>query len=431
MTNLIETPLYEPGIFQIETTTPVNGGQPAIVDGSPVAGHSNAQALQLANRTGYLKEQVDGLAVEVSSKRFEGTASDDSGTPDAVFKVVRTHSLATSPHGFRDQTTFNPSAPAVAAACFDAALESIGSQNIDHTIGFQARLTHSGSGTITNLYGGGSFNIINGPVSNAYAYYAQDRANVAVGLMNGAYFRPAIFANVTNAYGFVHAPAINSGTVTNSIGFRVETADGAGSLTNEYGLYIKALTKGTNKHPLYIETTSGDNYIGTKTQHDALFQVGGSARLSVGGATGSAFPQITYNYDPVLNQYIATTEASGFLWSGTNFSFRHALSGTAGTTPTFSTLLNIRTTNDANYKAVFAGADNAQQLGLSTVRWAQTYSREFRPGSGAPIWTSGVGTPEGVVTAPIGSMFTRTDGGANTTLYVKESGASNTGWVAK
>jgi hypothetical protein len=47
------------------------------------------------------------------------------------------------------------------------------------------------------------------------------------------------------------------------------------------------------------------------------------------------------------------------------------------------------------------------------------------------FWTSGSGTPEGVVTAPVGSLFTRTDGGAATTLYVKESGTGSTGWVAK
>jgi hypothetical protein len=46
-------------------------------------------------------------------------------------------------------------------------------------------------------------------------------------------------------------------------------------------------------------------------------------------------------------------------------------------------------------------------------------------------WTSGTGSPEGVVTANVGSLYTRTDGGASTTLYVKESGAGNTGWVAK
>jgi hypothetical protein len=75
--------------------------------------------------------------------------------------------------------------------------------------------------------------------------------------------------------------------------------------------------------------------------------------------------------------------------------------------------------------------NNTQDLGASGTRWANTYSANVRPGAGAVIWTSGTGTPEGVVTAPVGSLFTRTDGGAATTLYVKETGAGNTGWVGK
>ena len=46
-------------------------------------------------------------------------------------------------------------------------------------------------------------------------------------------------------------------------------------------------------------------------------------------------------------------------------------------------------------------------------------------------WHCGSGSPEGVVTATVGSLFTRTDGGSSTTLYIKESGTGNTGWVAK
>jgi hypothetical protein len=44
----------------------------------------------------------------------------------------------------------------------------------------------------------------------------------------------------------------------------------------------------------------------------------------------------------------------------------------------------------------------------------------------------GAGTPEAVVSAGIGSLFLRTDGGADTTLYVKEAddGAA-TGWEPK
>lgn len=47
-----------------------------------------------------------------------------------------------------------------------------------------------------------------------------------------------------------------------------------------------------------------------------------------------------------------------------------------------------------------------------------------------PTLTSGTGSPEGVKTQPVGSLFLRTDGSTATTVYVKESGAGNTGWVA-
>ncbi len=43
---------------------------------------------------------------------------------------------------------------------------------------------------------------------------------------------------------------------------------------------------------------------------------------------------------------------------------------------------------------------------------------------------SGTGSPEGVLTAPVGTVYVRTDGGAGTCLYVKESGTGNTGWIA-
>lgn len=43
----------------------------------------------------------------------------------------------------------------------------------------------------------------------------------------------------------------------------------------------------------------------------------------------------------------------------------------------------------------------------------------------------GSGTPEGAITSVVGSLYLRTDGGAGTTLYVKQSGSGNTGWVGK
>jgi hypothetical protein len=45
---------------------------------------------------------------------------------------------------------------------------------------------------------------------------------------------------------------------------------------------------------------------------------------------------------------------------------------------------------------------------------------------------AGVGSPEGVVSADVGSIYLRTGGGAGTTLWVKESGGSSTfGWASK
>jgi hypothetical protein len=51
--------------------------------------------------------------------------------------------------------------------------------------------------------------------------------------------------------------------------------------------------------------------------------------------------------------------------------------------------------------------------------------------NGGISWSSGAGSPEGVVTAPPGSLYSNTSGGLLTTLYFKETGTGNTGWIAK
>jgi hypothetical protein len=68
-------------------------------------------------------------------------------------------------------------------------------------------------------------------------------------------------------------------------------------------------------------------------------------------------------------------------------------------------------------------------LGDATNRFGVVYADSFN--MGGLSWTSGAGSPEGSVVAPIGSLYSRTSGGALTTLYVKTSGSGNTGWTAK
>jgi hypothetical protein len=43
---------------------------------------------------------------------------------------------------------------------------------------------------------------------------------------------------------------------------------------------------------------------------------------------------------------------------------------------------------------------------------------------------AGSGSPEGVVSAPVGTIYSRTDGGTGASVYLKEAGTGNTGWVA-
>ena len=66
------------------------------------------------------------------------------------------------------------------------------------------------------------------------------------------------------------------------------------------------------------------------------------------------------------------------------------------------------------------------------VNGVLTFGREYRLGSSTgPLVMADKGDPNGVVTAPAGSLYIRTDGGAGTCFYVKETTSGNTGWAAK
>lgn len=77
-------------------------------------------------------------------------------------------------------------------------------------------------------------------------------------------------------------------------------------------------------------------------------------------------------------------------------------------------------------------------LGSAESPWRRLFvGDEIRLAYGASAGTQvrwirwGNGSPEGVVAASVGSLFLRFDGGAGTTLYVKQSGTDNTGWIGK
>jgi hypothetical protein len=186
------------------------------------------------------------------------------------------------------------------------------------------------------------------------------------------------------------------------------------------------------------------NNTGTWTQNATLSSAGA---WRLGGATG---PLFTPNF-----------AGAGRLLVNNDFFIGEG--GSGGTTVKF---LAFSTNPGGTGGDIYLQRDAANTLGLRNTTAAQTFRvyetdsgandeyLEFSAASGtnvirpqatgtgtasvvryhtttAVFWTSGSGSPESVVTAPVGSMYTDTAGGAATTLYVKESGTGSTGWIAK
>jgi len=58
----------------------------------------------------------------------------------------------------------------------------------------------------------------------------------------------------------------------------------------------------------------------------------------------------------------------------------------------------------------------------------ETLIRQLQSGT---AHRAGNGDPNGVVAGKVGDLYSRLDGGAGSTLYVKEAGAGTAGWAAK
>ena len=77
--------------------------------------------------------------------------------------------------------------------------------------------------------------------------------------------------------------------------------------------------------------------------------------------------------------------------------------------------------NSSSATLSFISIDNFNESGVTARALGKT-----------PVFTEvGNGSPEGNIQAGVGSIYKRQDGGASTTLNIKETGSGNTGWAAK
>jgi hypothetical protein len=137
----------------------------------------------------------------------------------------------------------------------------------------------------------------------------------------------------------------------------------------------------------------------------------------------------------------------------------HVKQNTGGTQIPIMTLEN-ESSADAGAELQFLSAGSSNSTNCAKIRnkvnaieFSENNRKTLQVGSGAPHTgtpssrlslynedtdstfvqiLSGTGSPEGVILAPQGSLYLRTDGGSGTTLYIKETSAGvNTGWDAK
>lgn len=116
----------------------------------------------------------------------------------------------------------------------------------------------------------------------------------------------------------------------------------------------------------------------------------------------------------------------GLLWSD----------GDVGTTGELANFPD--TTSDTVTVRFFRNTNTSGEKRIQILKGDGTTGVDFALINGAIVTINGQlvsitagSSPEGSVTANVGSIHLRTTGGAGTTLYVKESGSGNTGWVAK
>lgn len=105
-------------------------------------------------------------------------------------------------------------------------------------------------------------------------------------------------------------------------------------------------------------------------------------------------------------------------------SMGNARSASQGTgTHTFTPYIKVDNVVAIGASAL-AETSNTVQIGNNAVAYTK-----FAVGKDWALF-SGAGSPEGVIAATVGCLYRRTDGGAGTSMYVKESGTGTTGWVS-
>jgi hypothetical protein len=178
-----------------------------------------------------------------------------------------------------------------------------------------------------------------------------------------------------------------------------------------------------------VETNSSDDIVIRTPQRLAVY--------SNTAAFGPAFNIERYSASPAAGDALGAIYFNGTNASGAQTAY--ALQRTNIIDPAVATLTSVLTTFTATNGSLTREHDIGDGIafgavarkGTGSVNIAGNTTKQAIYFNGSQSISFGAGSPEGAITAPVGSLYLNTSGGAGTSLYVKESGAGNTGWAGK
>ena len=281
-------------------------------------------------------------------------------------------------------------------------------------IGITPRMCQGGA-VVGNTTQGGDLGISLDASNSILATGNTTRGFYSIGIEVAACTHAAVAGNVVDGSGVSLNAGMVSGGGSNYVTFSGNTVTGMGAATNGC---IYLTQTGTTRTVI----TGNTLLMGTSTQ-GGVYLNGGTGELIVVGniIDGASGVNTRGVYATSATGVKGTVAGNYFIGLGLACIYFNAVSGFSKLSVTgnsFNGLTPITLTGGASAGSgvVFSGNDD----GVDYQDYANNISSRL-----------GAGTPEGSVTAGIGSVYRRTNGGSSTTLYVKESGTGNTGWVAK
>jgi len=230
----------------------------------------------------------------------------------------------------------------------------------------------------------------------------------------------ADFSNIDNATN--NAVSITRGSRINLRSSSILNAGGiaisATNCSNVSAANVNASNAGT--YAIYANGSiiDANNANLTNSGIYGVFAESGSfINVNIADATGSG----THGYFNNFGSFINATNAIGSRGRTQNVVTRHGIIFSDGSVPW-----------SFGPSEITPETNNTHDIGSLLLMLRRLYVREIRTGvSGDIRILSASGSPEGIISAPVGSIYLRQDGGSGTALYVKESGTGNTGWSSK